>query len=198
MILFMHIIGIDEAGRGALAGPVAVGAAVVPADFDWTLLPGVRDSKQLSPKARERVFLHARELKRDGLLDYRVALVGATVIDQRGITRAVSLGIVRTLGRLPYSPEEVAVRLDGLLRAPAVYLTQETIVRGDQTEPAISLASILAKVTRDRHMVRLAERYPAYEFGVHKGYGTERHRSCIQKHGLSRVHRVYFCGFANR
>lgn len=187
------LIGVDEAGRGALAGPVAVGAAFVPIDFDWGLLPGVRDSKLLSPTARERIFLEAQRLRRVGALDFRVALVGAATIDRSGITRAVALGIARTLRALERSPTDVEVRLDGLLRAPAAYPFQETIVRGDLTEPAISLASIVAKVTRDRHMVRLAPRYASYGFAVHKGYGTKQHRAAIAAHGISDVHRRYFC-----
>lgn len=189
-----HLIGVDEAGRGALAGPVAVGAVCVPADFDWGLLPGVRDSKLLSPATRERLFIAANMLRREGILDFRVALVGAVTIDRSGINHAVALGISRILSRLDQDPEAVEVRLDGLLRAPAVYAHQHTIVRGDQTEPTISLASIVAKVTRDRYMVRLAPRYEPYGFAVHKGYGTERHRAALAKHGISDVHRRYFCG----
>lgn len=194
----MYIVGIDEAGRGALAGPVAVGAAIVPRRFDWSELPGVRDSKQLAPAARERILADARDLRRRGALDFRVALIGAATIDRIGITRAVALGIRRTLTSLGAAPEDVDVRLDGLLRAPATYTRQQTIIRGDQSEPAISLASILAKVTRDRHMVRLASQHDAYGFEVHKGYGTQLHRERIRALGLSNVHRAYFCRFAEQ
>lgn len=193
----MFIIGVDEAGRGALAGPVAVGVALVPQDFDWTLIPGVKDSKQLSEKRREEIFLRARVLKKEGKLDYKVALVSAATIDRRGITAAVRMGIARALKKLPHDIEVAEVRLDGLLHAPVHYLHQQTIVRGDQTEPAISLASIMAKVTRDRHMVALAKKYPAYAFEVHKGYGTLAHRTYIKEVGVSDIHRRYFCRFAN-
>lgn len=194
----MYIAGVDEAGRGALAGPVAVGVAVVPSDFAWDVLPGVRDSKQLTPRARERIFRAASDLRRSGALDFRVALVGARTIDRVGITRAVALGIYRALSRCTTAADEVDVRLDGLLHAPAAYARQRTIIRGDQSEPAISLASILAKVTRDRYMARLALQHDAYGFEVHKGYGTLFHRERISLHGLSDVHRAYFCKFAEQ
>lgn len=185
-------IGVDEAGRGALAGPVAVGAAYVPIGFDWTRLIGVRDSKQLSAKARERIFNEAQVLRRMGEIDFKVALVGAVAIDRIGITGAVTLGIVRSLARLSREPTLVSVKLDGLLKAPPLYEDQETVIRGDQTEPAISLASIMAKVTRDRYMVRMAKRYEDYGFEIHKGYGTMRHRTAITKHGICDIHRKYF------
>ena len=193
----MYIIGVDEAGRGALAGPVAVGVALVPHNFDWTLIPGVRDSKQLSEKKREEIFIRARALQKEGQLRYQVALVSAVTIDRRGITTAVKMGIERALKKLPHDIAGVEVRLDGLLHAPAHYVRQQTIIRGDQTEPAISLASIMAKVTRDRHMVALAKKYPAYALEVHKGYGTLLHRTHIKETGISDIHRRYFCRFAN-
>ena len=187
------IIGIDEAGRGALAGPVAVGAVAVAHDFDWSLLQGVRDSKQLSPKRREEIFLCARALARAGTLEYRVALVGASIIDQAGITHAVAMGINRAMTKLSCAPAHADVRLDGLLKAPAHYTNQQTIVRGDQTEPAISLASIMAKVTRDRYMVRIAKQHSTYAFEIHKGYGTRVHQAALREHGLCVLHRRTFC-----
>lgn len=193
----MVIIGVDEAGRGALAGPVSVGAALVPQDFDWSLIPGVRDSKQLSAQKREVIFARAQQLKREGILDFKVALVSAAVIDKIGITRAVARGIERSLKRLGCVPADADVRLDGLLRAPQIYTTQQTIIRGDQTEPAISLASIVAKVTRDRYMVRSAKQYPVYAFEVHKGYGTKKHQEALRKAGLCVMHRQYFCKVVN-
>src|SRR3989344_4052045 len=187
------LVGVDEAGRGALAGPVAVGVAMVPSGFDFTLVPGVKDSKQLSPKERERIYALARRLQKEKLLDFKVAMVGAGVIDRIGITRATAKAVARGVFRLSCTPDEAEVRLDGLLHAPTAYTFQETIIRGDQTEPIISLASIMAKVTRDRYMVRIAKRYPAYDLARHKGYGTLLHRQCIEKHGLSDLHRKYFC-----
>lgn len=188
-----HIVGIDEAGRGALAGPVAVGVALVPHNFDWGMLPDVRDSKQLSPKKREEIFICAQKLKRAGVIDIRVSLVSAGVVDTIGIVPAVQRGINRGLAKLSCNATDVSVRLDGGLRAPARFVHQETIIKGDQKEPAISLASVCAKVHRDRYMVRLAKKYPEYAFEVHKGYGTLRHRTCIAECGVSDIHRQYFC-----
>lgn len=191
------IVGIDEAGRGPLAGPVAVGVSLISLDFDWRQVPGVNDSKKLSEARREEVFALTRALQRDGVLDYQVALVGAATIDQIGIAPAVRHGIERALKavfrRNVIAPDEVTVLLDGALRAPSLYLDQRTIIGGDGIEPAIGLASIMAKVTRDRHMVRLAAKYPQYQLAVHKGYGTKLHREMIQTHGLAAVHRRSFC-----
>lgn len=183
------IIGIDEAGRGALAGPVSVGAVLVPHDFDFSQFSACADSKVLSPKVRDRVFREVRKAK----VRHAVALVPATTIDKKGITYAVAQGIERILRKLAVEPQEVEVRLDGLLKAPAIYRFQKTIIKGDATEPAISLASIMAKVTRDRKMERLSKQYPAYAFDIHKGYGTLMHRKAIQEAGLCALHRRSFC-----
>ncbi len=187
------IIGIDEAGRGALAGPVAVGAVLVSNDFDWDLIPGVGDSKAVSPTKREAIFERTRELVAEGVLRYSVALVSEKVIDKKGITHAVRSGIERCLNELEPNPDETFLKLDGLLKAPALFLHQQTIVKGDATEKEIGLASIMAKVTRDRHMVRLSRKHSAYGFEVHKGYGTLLHRRAIAKQGVSSVHRTTFC-----
>lgn len=195
----MHMprIGVDEAGRGPLAGPVAVGAVLVPRDFPWRLLPGVNDSKQVSAKKREAIFMAAKALQRSGHLDYRVTLVGPSVIDRIGIAPSVRRGVARTVRSLArdnhLACEGIEVLLDGALAAPDEFVVQHTIIGGDSKERCIGLASILAKVTRDRFMVRLAARYPEYGFDVHKGYGTSAHRAGIQKHGMSAVHRQTFC-----
>lgn len=187
-----YIIGIDEAGRGPLAGPVAVGIACVPHDFDWNVISGVGDSKKVSAKNREAIFCRARSLKKQRLLNFVVVQIPASTIDRIGITKAVSLGITRGLVKLDMNPKRVDVRLDGLLHAPLEYIHQETIIKGDAKEKVIGLASICAKVTRDCTMVRLARTYPKYGFDVHKGYGTRAHISAIQKHGLSKIHRRSF------
>lgn len=187
------LVGVDEAGRGPLAGPVAVGVAVVPHDFDWRLIPGVGDSKQVKERDREKVVKIARTLKRLGVIDFHVALVSHTVIDRIGITGAVRKGIEICFKKLNPNPKITQVKLDGLLIAPPEFKNQETIIKGDAKEKVIGLASILAKVTRDHHVVALAKKYPQYGFEVHKGYGTQSHRDAIQKHGLSNVHRTGFC-----
>lgn len=193
MIKERCIVGVDEAGRGPLAGPVAVGVVVIPEDFDWRIIPGVKDSKKIAPKNRERIYKIARTLKRAHHIDYAVSLVSASMIDRVGITTAVRMGIDRCFRRLTLDPACTIVKLDGLLRAPSRFIEQETIIKGDSKEKVIGLASILAKVTRDRVMVRHARRYPQYAFDAHKGYGTELHYKAIQEHGLSILHRMSFC-----
>lgn len=192
MTKLKYIVGVDEAGRGPLAGPVAIGIAVVSRDFDWNLIPGVGDSKKVSPKNREAIFRRAQTLKKQGLLNYTVVLISHSTIDRINISRAVALGIERGLKKLKFNPNVVDVRLDGSLRAPEEYTHQKTIIKGDAKEKVIGLASIMAKVTRDRFMVRVARRYPEYGFDIHKGYGTLAHRNAIKKYGLSKIHRRSF------
>ena len=188
------LIGIDEAGRGPLAGPVAVGAVRVPADFDWSLVVGAKDSKQMTPKSRDELYKKMCALRKEGKLDFAVAFSSASVIDKRGIVPAVQSALDRALAKASkVEPCHYEVLLDGGLHAPKEFSNQKTIIRGDQSEPAISLASIAAKVTRDRLMVRLARKYPLYGFEVHKGYGTVVHRRIIHQEGLCALHRATFC-----
>ncbi len=193
MLKTLHIAGVDEAGRGPLAGPVSVGVAVIPQNFDWDLLPGVNGSKKLSPKRREEIYKAAQKLKRAHVIDYAVSLVGASTIDKIGITAAVSLAIQRGFNKLNLDPRRTHVKLDGLLKAPKEFVSQETIIKGDAREKVIGLASILAKVTRDRVMVRHSRIFPQYYFEAHKGYGTELHHKAIKRHGFSELHRLSFC-----
>ncbi len=186
------LVGVDEAGRGPLAGPVAVGIAVVPVSFDWNMIPGVGDSKKVSPKNREAIFRRAKLLKKQKLLDFVITLISSKVIDRIGITHAVALGIERSFKKLKLNPKTVDIRLDGLLKAPKEFLNQKTIIKGDVKEKIIGLASIMAKVTRDQHMLRLSGDYPEYKFEIHKGYGTLTHRNAIKAHGISKVHRKTF------
>ncbi len=192
------LAGVDEAGRGPLAGPVAVGVVVVSYEFDWRLIPGVHDSKQVKEREREKVVKIARALKRAGRIDFHVALISHTTIDRIGITRAVTQGIEACFKKLALTPKKTEVKLDGLLKAPEEFKNQETIVKGDAKEKVIGLASILAKVTRDAYMVRIAGQFPQYAFEIHKGYGTEKHREAIKRHGLSKVHRRSFCRACTR
>ncbi len=188
-----YLIGIDEAGRGPLAGPVAVGAVVIPLNFDWKVLDGVRDSKNLSEKTREKIFERTLELQRSNQLRFAVCTSSALYIDTYGIVPAVKRALAEALSRLETNPRECRVLLDGSLKAPTEYSNQTTIIRGDDTEPIISLASIMAKVTRDRLMRRLAPRYPAYGFETHKGYATVAHRQRIRTQGFCPLHRKTFC-----
>lgn len=187
------IVGIDEAGRGPLVGPVAVGIVVVPRDFDWLLVPGVNDSKKLSEKKREIIFLLAQKLKKAGKLDYHVSLVSASHIDRYGISHAIRKGIADGIKKLALNPETTRVLLDGSLKAPEIFADQETIIKGDAKERIIGLASIMAKVTRDRYVVQVAKKYPDYNFEIHKGYGTKKHCDAIGQYGISPLHRKSFC-----
>lgn len=188
----MYLIGIDEAGRGPLAGPVAVGAAAVPQNFDWSLVQGAKDSKQMSEKAREQVYATILTLRDARTLNFAVAFSSSTMIDRYGIVPSIKSALARALAAVAEGDGH-EIRLDGGLRAPEQYKHQTTIIRGDQSEPIISLASIAAKVERDRLMKKLAQKFPAYEFEKHKGYGTALHRAAIKKSGLSEIHRRSFC-----
>ena len=189
------MVGIDEAGRGPLAGPVAVGVVRVPVGFDWALVPGVGDSKQLKAEDRDAIFRQAWQLRRRGACYWSVALVGLSIIDTRGIVPAIEIAMRRALRRAAPEPHTCQVLLDGALIAPPQYENQTTIIKGDATEPVIGLASVLAKVTRDRYMVRIAAepQFAPYQFATHKGYGTKAHRECIKKLGLSPEHRSTYC-----
>lgn len=187
------LIGVDEAGRGPLAGPVAVGAVMAPARFNFRrAFPGLRDSKQLSPERREEVYAALLELEEAGDLHFCVRYSAASTIDRRGIARAVTAAVYRGVRSLSPEPQGVRVLLDGLLRAPEEY-EQETIIGGDEQEPVIMLASVVAKVRRDRLMRRLHKQFPTYGFAVHKGYGTAGHYAALKRAGLCEAHRRSFC-----
>ena len=195
-----YLIGIDEAGRGPLAGPVSVGVVVVPTDFDWTLVAGATDSKMMTEKSRDRLFEILVSLKNENKLDFAVGFSSAKTIDDVGIVPAVQSAMNEALSQVvkvrpsqDFDFSTYEVLLDGGLKAPAHFSNQKTIIRGDQSEQVISLASIAAKVLRDRIMIDLASSYPAYAFEKHKGYGTAVHCKAIEKHGLSDVHRASFC-----
>lgn len=195
------VIGVDEAGRGPLAGPVAVGVVMVPEAMQPKLrkmFPGVNDSKKLSEKDRERIFKLMQEQARAGEagagLRFCVRFASADSIDKNGIVPAIYGCVARGVRALAPEIEHVRVLLDGSLRAPAAY-AQETIIRGDATEAIISLASIAAKVSRDRLMKRLARRFPAYGFDIHKGYGTAHHYAMLEKYGCCVIHRRTYVRF---
>lgn len=188
-----YVIGIDEVGRGPLAGPVFVGAVMVPYDFDWTLVQGVRDSKKLSPKAREEWYEKLDGLRKTENLDFATASSSPEMVDQRGIVPSISRALEECLNNIAANPATCEIRLDGSLYAPEHFLNQKTIIHGDDLEPIISMASIVAKVRRDNLMKELAVQFPGYGFEVHKGYGTAAHCSSIRKHGLCTLHRKSFC-----
>ncbi|MHB8651718.1 MAG: ribonuclease HII [Minisyncoccota bacterium] len=189
-------IGIDEAGRGPLAGPVAVGAVAVSrgalvSRHAW--IRGIKDSKKLSERQREEWFEKIKTAQKNGWLRYAVVMKTAREIDRRGINRAISSALSSALKKLGSDPQIARVFLDGGLRAPHQFANQQTIVRGDEKKPLIALASIVAKVTRDRHMKKVANTYPVFGFEEHKGYGTRKHHEAIRTHGLSDIHRRSFC-----
>jgi ribonuclease HII len=186
-----HIIGIDEVGRGPLAGPVAVCACVIDYRLNRKLI-GIKDSKKLTAFSRDLWFLKMVEWQQAGLLSYKVVFQSSTKIDRRGIVPSISTALQKALASLQLDPRECRVLLDGGLKAPKEYQIQETIIKGDEKEPAIALASIAAKVTRDRLMIRLAKKYPGYGFELHKGYGTKHHLNAIKKQGLVPIHRRSF------
>ncbi|TSC63941.1 MAG: ribonuclease HII [Parcubacteria group bacterium Gr01-1014_91] len=186
------VLGVDEAGRGPLAGPVSVGVVAVPEGFDVLKeFPEVKDSKKLSEKKREKIFemLNARVALGDAR--YTVEFESAETIDNEGIAVAVRRALWRGVNKLAPDSALVHVQLDGALKAPPEY-SQETIINGDELIPIISLASIAAKVTRDRLMVELAKKYPPYGFEKHKGYGTVAHYDMLEKYGPCVLHRRSF------
>lgn len=188
-----YVIGVDEAGRGPLAGPVAVGVVRAPKDYDFqSVFVGLNDSKKLSEKKREALFQLLLEETKKGALSYCVKRVDALLIDKYGISRAVRRSVTSGIYKLAPTPEGITVYLDGLLHAPKEY-TQETVEGGDALIPAIMLASVAAKVSRDRLMKKLSLEYPEYGFEKHKGYGTKAHISAIQEYGFSPLHRRTFC-----
>jgi ribonuclease HII len=187
------VIGVDEAGRGPLAGPVAVGIVMVAHTFDVKKkFPGVADSKQLSPEQREEIYVLLLAYSQAGAVRFLVRFSGHEYIDSFGITHAVRRSIYNGVRALAPKPQGVRILLDGLLHAPEEY-NQETIIRGDVSEPIISLASVAAKVERDRLMKKIAKKYPEYGFEEHKGYATKKHREAIAEHGLCDIHRRTFC-----
>lgn len=186
------MLGVDEAGRGPLAGPVSVGIVAVPEGFDvMQEFPGVADSKKLSEKNRDKIFKLLEERTALGDTRFTVEFESAQTIDKEGIVFAVRRAISRGVNVLAPDAAQVRVQLDGSLQAPPQY-SQETIINGDELIPLISLASIAAKVLRDRLMTELAEKYPQYGFEQHKGYGTKSHYEMLLKHGLCAIHRRSF------
>jgi len=186
------VIGIDEVGRGPLAGPVALGACALPVELnEWSEWEGLKDSKKLSEKRREEWYARILE---DGRVKWAVAASGSRIIDTKGIVFAIRDAARRAVEKLQLSPSEAILMLDRGIMLPKEW-QQEQFTKGDELIPAIALASIMAKVTRDRYMVDLAEKYPVYGFEKHKGYGTKVHIEAIVVHGPApHIHRNSFLG----
>jgi ribonuclease HII len=185
---YRHIAGLDEAGRGALAGPVAVGAVILPIDKPNLLqtLEGVRDSKQLTPLERESL---APRIK-DSALSWSVAFASAQEIDHDGIVPATRLAALRALAGLFILPQYLLT--DFRLELPQLDLPQTAMVKGDALCLSIAAASILAKTSRDALMREMDSQYQGYGLGKHKGYGTQFHRLAMKRLGMSPIHRKTF------
>lgn len=176
------VCGVDEAGRGPLAGPVYAAAVILPENH---IIEGVNDSKKLSEKKREALF----DRIISEALDYSIAFATAQEIDEMNILEATFLAMKRAVEGLKVKPDFAMI--DGN-RKPHLDISMETIVKGDAKSASIAAASILAKVSRDRYMLEMAEKYPQYQFEKHKGYGTKLHYEMLDKFGPSEIHRQTF------
>ena len=187
------VIGIDEAGRGPLAGPVAVGAVGVTRDM-LRKFRTIKESKQLSAEKREvwtkEILRVAKEQKSE--LRTAVTMVSAKEIDTHGIVSAIKKALTTSIKKLNINPNDCEVLLDGGLKAPLEYKKQRTIIRGDASKTAIAMASVIAKVKRDAYMTNLDKKYPNYGFAQHKGYGTKEHYRALKRKGISPLHRKSF------
>lgn len=185
---YQYIAGLDEAGRGALAGPVAVGAVILPKDKARLsrTLAGVRDSKQMTPLERDALAPRIKE----AALTWSVAFASAEEIDAQGIVAATRLAALRALQGLSIFPEYLLT--DFRLELPQIELGQTSLVKGDACCLSIAAASVLAKTARDDYMSQLDSEYPNYGLGKHKGYGTHAHRLAMKRWGYSSVHRKSF------
>lgn len=188
-----YVIGIDEVGRGPLAGPVTICAfAILESELDILKDIGAKDSKVLSAQKREIVAGKLKQLCREGRCTFQIASTSSHVIDRKGLTKAISIAIASALKRLNIHPEHADIYLDGGLKAPQSFFRQHTIIHGDGLVPVISCASILAKVHRDRLMDNYDLKFPQYGFLDHKGYGTPQHYKSIRKYGMTPIHRRLF------
>ena len=179
---FKLIAGVDEAGRGPLAGPVCAAAVILPED---AVIEGVNDSKKLTEKKRDKLFDVIREIA----IAYSVEFVYPDVIDEINIRKATSLAMHNAVKNLKVNADFVII--DGNDNYP-YDIPYEYVIKGDAKSQTIAAASILAKVSRDRLMLEYDEKYPEYGFGKHKGYGTKAHMEAIQKHGVLDIHRKSF------
>jgi ribonuclease HII len=187
-----YTIGIDEVGRGPIAGPVAVCALCLGPDFNNKNFKNFRDSKKLSHLQRCEWLEKINLEKKKGNIFYKVCFESNKVIDKKGIVFAITRALNNSLRNLKINLEDSLVLLDGGLTAPVEYKYQKTIIKGDEKELAIALASIAAKVTRDEYMVKIAKKYTGYSLEKHKGYGTQAHYKALKNKGISAIHRKSF------
>jgi len=183
---YCFIAGLDEAGRGCLAGPVVAAAVILPLEEDClSIFVGVRDSKQLLPRARESLY----QVIMQHAVAVAVGFGSVELIDERNILQATKYAMRAAIAQLSTAPQ--ALLLDALMLSD-ISLPQRSIIKGDASCLSIAAASIVAKVTRDRLMLQLHELYPAYGFAQHKGYGTEAHLAALHEHGACPIHRRSF------
>lgn len=195
---YKKIIGLDEAGRGPLAGPVTAAAVLILLPNKISLLKNeifkkillqARDSKKLSPKKREEIF---RLIKKCSLIQFSYASVGEKVIDKINIEQATFKAMRICLKKLKINPknsQHCLILVDGNRNIPQINYLQKTIIKGDDKVFSIALASIIAKVIRDKKMIILAKKYSNYHFEIHKGYPTKLHRKLLKKYGPCKIHR---------
>lgn len=179
---YKYICGVDEAGRGPLAGPVCAAAVILPVD---TVIEGVNDSKKLSEKKREALF----DIIRETAVSYAVAFASVEEIESMNILNATMLAMKRAVEGLDVSADYAMI--DGN-RMPRLDIPGECVVKGDAQSMSIACASILAKVSRDRLLYKYAEEYPVYQFDKHKGYGTKAHVAALKEYGPCPYHRLSF------
>ena len=180
---FQKICGIDEAGRGPLAGPVVVAGVIMPED---SMIEGVNDSKKVSEKKREKLY----DLILEEAISYSVAIIGQDMIDEINILNATKQGVTNVVEELEIKPDLIVV--DALTHINTKGIPYDSIIKGDAKCYNIAAASIIAKVTRDRIMRQWDEIYPQYGFAQHKGYGTAKHIGAIKEYGLCSIHRRSF------
>lgn len=180
---FKYICGIDEAGRGPLAGPVVVASVIMPEN---SMIEGVNDSKKVSEKKREKLY----DLILDKAISYGIGIVGQDEIDEINILNATKKGLTMSLQELTQKPDLIIV--DALSKINTLGIPYESIIKGDAKCYSISAASIIAKVTRDRIMREWDKIYPQYGFATHKGYGTSSHIKAIIENGPCPIHRKTF------
>ena len=180
---FQTIAGIDEAGRGPLAGPVVVAGVIMPKD---SMIEGVNDSKKVSEKKREKLY----DLILEKAISYSVAVIGQDCIDEINILNATKQGVTTVVEELDVKPDLILI--DALTHINTKGIPYDSIIKGDAKCYSIAAASILAKVTRDRIMRQWDEIYPQYGFARHKGYGTAAHIAAIKQYGLCPIHRKSF------
>ena len=180
---FKTIAGIDEAGRGPLAGPVVIASVIMPKD---SMIEGVNDSKKVSEKKREKLY----DLITKEAISYGVAIIGHDEIDKVNILNATKEGLTECVKQLQIKPDLILV--DALTHINTLGIPYESIIKGDAKSYSIAAASIIAKVTRDRIMREWDTVYPQYGFATHKGYGTAKHIQAIREYGLCPIHRRSF------